>query len=67
MGRSGTPFTPMGPPQIHKWKRKVVWRSNEEYSRKWGSNYVINELTMYLQMGPIEVPNDDNEFDLLIW
>ena len=72
MRRFETPSTPMGPPQIHKGKKKVVWGSYEEYSRKWlssswGSSYVLNELTMYLQMSLIEVLNDDNDFDLLAW
>ena len=31
------------------------------------SSHVVNELMMYLQMGPIEVPDGYADFDLLAW
>lgn len=49
MGRLEKPSTPMSPPQSQ----------GGEMTFFSGSSQVMNELTIYLQIGPIEVPNDD--------
>ena len=72
MRRSETPSTPMGAPQMHKGKKKAIWGLNRstlgsDSSFSWGSNYVVNELSMYLQMDSIEVPDDDNGFEHFAW
>ena len=70
MGRFETPSTLIGPLQTHIGKKKAIWGIMRSTLRSGSSSYgrsshVINELMVHLQMGPVEVPNDDNDFDLL--
>ena len=41
--------------------------SRDGNSSSFGSSQVVNELMVYLQIGLVEVPEDDTGFDLLAW
>ena len=44
--------------------RSTVGSSSSSFG---GSCHTVNELKMYIQMGPIEVLDDEDDFALLTW